>query len=191
MEEAGEGVPPQADCHQKTEDRPGDLQGEVAHGTPGHAIAQARLEPAQEAVPPGERLGVLHLLVEHAARQAAYEPSDAAPAAKRQCQHGEAEEGDGEDETGHHGERDEGQPGAGQGRTQEKEGELGPHPLREGLVHNGVRQLAGSVRLLLGQGERKLAAADTHPDAAVLGFIRRHASLRVSANAPRPSAAAQ
>ena len=50
------------------EDRPGHLQGEVAHGAPGHAIAQARLEPAQEPGAPDEGLGVLHRLAEHAAQ---------------------------------------------------------------------------------------------------------------------------
>jgi hypothetical protein len=190
VEEAGEGVPPQAERHQHAEDRPGYLQGEIAHGAPGHAVAQARLEPAQEAGPPRERLGVLHRLVEHVARQAAREPADATCAAQRQRQHREAEEGDGQDETGHHGERDEGQSGAGEGPTQKEEGQLGPHPFRERLVQNGVRQLLGPDGLLFGHGERQLASPDPHPDAAVLVFVRRHASFRLNTNAPRPSVAA-
>ena len=169
----------------------GHLQGEVAHGAPGHAVAQAGLEPAQEAGPPGEGLGVLHRLVRAccAPGSAAKPPmpralrSDSASTARPKKVMARTRPATMVN-------ADEGQPDAGQGRAQQEEGELGPHPFGERLVQSGARQPPSRIGLLLGHGERQLASADAHPDAAVLAARpaspgRRHASRRVQHERPQ------
>ena len=166
-DEAGEGVPPQADGHEDAEDGPGHLDGEVGHGAPAHPVAQGRLQPPEEAAPADEGLGVLDRLAEHGPGQAALPAADAAGAADGEREDGEPEEGDGQHHAGDHGDADEGEAEHGRTARHREEGQLGPGPLREGLAHDALRQRLQANRVLLADGERQLPATDAHVHARV------------------------
>ena len=134
-----------ANADEDAEERQGNLDDDIGHGPPPGAVAQGRLEPAEEARAGDEGLGILDLLVEEAAGQLAMESSDPPGHPDGERRDGQPEEGDGQDHAGEQGDGDEGEPDGGERGADGEEGELRPGPPGERLPPDDAGDLLGPV----------------------------------------------
>ncbi len=187
--QAGKGVPPETEGDVDPEQGPGHLDEVVADGPPGDAVAHRGLEPAEEAGTADERFGLLDVLTEQGAGEAALPTTQAAGAAQGHGEEGQTEKGDGEDGAEDHGEADEGQADGGQAAREQVVPELGPGPGGEGLTPDAAGNRSDLGHLLFGEGERHLLVPHSHAYLVVLGLRHHHASRRASSTPPARTAA--